>query len=225
MHNKTQRIFFVAAIIVSALHLVAIIFNWAALVYISKPLILIFLLQTWNYETDSMHNHGVKQWFMMGLMFSLVGDVVLMNKLFVYGILFFLGAQCCYTVTFIKLHSWQKKDSISAIFAAIYMAVFLWILLPKVGNLLIPITVYAFVIAMMLWRALSITVLKKPSAYLLASGSILFVVSDSCIAINKFITPVPYDRLVIMSTYLIAQILLCFATIQLTAGIDHKSQK
>lgn len=217
MYNKTQRIFFLAAIIFSALHLIAIIYNWAPVVYITKPLIIIFLIQTWNYQADSTHNAGIKQWFMMGLMFSLVGDVVLMNKLFVYGILFFLGAQCCYTVTFIKLYSWRKKDIVSAIFAAMYMTVFLWILLPKVGNLLIPITVYAFVISMMLWRALSITALKNTAAYFLASGSVLFVVSDSCIAINKFIAPVPYDRLVIMSTYLIAQILLCFSTIQLTS--------
>ncbi|BBM83637.1 hypothetical protein UABAM_01990 [Candidatus Uabimicrobium amorphum] len=213
------------AIIVSALHLIAIACKWASVIYISKPLIVVFLLQVWNYQADSSSNQHIKQWFMMGLMFSLVGDVVLMNKQFVYGILFFLGAQCCYTVTFTKLYPWRTKDIIPAIPAATYMAFLLWVLLPKVGNLLIPITIYAFVISMMLWRALCITALKNMLAYLLACGSILFVVSDSCIAIDKFIHPIPYHRIVIMSTYIAAQVLLCFATIKLTQTDQLKTAK
>ena len=39
-------------------------------------------------------------------------------------------------------------------------------------------------------------------------GSLLFVISDSAIAIDKFYRPIPYDDLVIMGTYIGAQALI-----------------
>jgi uncharacterized membrane protein YhhN len=39
-------------------------------------------------------------------------------------------------------------------------------------------------------------------------GSLLFVISDSVIAINKFFQPIPFDGIIVMSTYMAAQFLI-----------------
>jgi uncharacterized membrane protein YhhN len=46
------------------------------------------------------------------------------------------------------------------------------------------------------------------SFYLVFSGAVIFLLSDSIIAINKFMVSVFYDRLLIISTYMIAQFLI-----------------
>jgi uncharacterized membrane protein YhhN len=43
---------------------------------------------------------------------------------------------------------------------------------------------------------------------LVFSGAVLFVLSDSCIAINLFYKPFELARITIMLTYIIAQILI-----------------
>jgi uncharacterized membrane protein YhhN len=49
---------------------------------------------------------------------------------------------------------------------------------------------------------------KKKSFWLVLAGAILFVISDSAIAINKFSYKFEYSGLVIMSTYIVAQYLI-----------------
>jgi uncharacterized membrane protein YhhN len=40
------------------------------------------------------------------------------------------------------------------------------------------------------------------------AGSVLFVISDTLIALDKFLTPIQNDRLLIMPTYMAAQFLI-----------------
>jgi uncharacterized membrane protein YhhN len=46
------------------------------------------------------------------------------------------------------------------------------------------------------------------SFFLVFAGSVLFVISDSLIALDKFLTSIPHDRLLVMSTYISAQFLI-----------------
>jgi uncharacterized membrane protein YhhN len=39
-------------------------------------------------------------------------------------------------------------------------------------------------------------------------GSILFVLSDSALAVNKFVRALPLEGLMVMSTYIVAQLLI-----------------
>jgi uncharacterized membrane protein YhhN len=49
---------------------------------------------------------------------------------------------------------------------------------------------------------------KKKSFWLVLAGAILFVISDSAIAINKFSYHFEYSGIVIMSAYIVAQYLI-----------------
>jgi len=46
------------------------------------------------------------------------------------------------------------------------------------------------------------------SFFLVFTGSVLFVISDSLIAIDKFLNSIPHDRFWVMSTYISAQLLI-----------------
>jgi uncharacterized membrane protein YhhN len=43
---------------------------------------------------------------------------------------------------------------------------------------------------------------------LVFTGSLLFVCSDTMIALNRFILPLPYEGLLVMSSYIAAQYLI-----------------
>ena len=51
-------------------------------------------------------------------------------------------------------------------------------------------------------------VVSSLSFLMVFCGSILFVISDSLMALDKFLIPIPNDRLFVMSTYIAAQFLI-----------------
>jgi len=83
------------------------------------------------------------------------------------------------------------------------------VLFPHLGNLQIPVMVYALVITLMSLQALfRYGYTSKPSFILVFCGAISFMISDSLLAINKFMQPLPLSGLAIMLTYLLAQYLI-----------------
>jgi uncharacterized membrane protein YhhN len=124
----------------------------------------------------------------------------------------FLIAHLAYIILFIKTSepvSWQlrikKRGMILGMLLA-YAAVLLALLLPRTGALQIPVVVYAVVLC-----AMAMTAFLRTSsgfsahALLVALGSVLFVISDSLLAVNKFVFALPYAPVWIMGTYLTAQ--------------------
>jgi uncharacterized membrane protein YhhN len=74
------------------------------------------------------------------------------------------------------------------------------------GNLKIPVVIYSLILAVMSWMALSLAVkhLDHHTFYALL-GSVLFIASDSLLAVNKFKKPFRFAHLWILSTYFLAQ--------------------
>ncbi|TNN87951.1 Lysoplasmalogenase-like protein TMEM86A [Liparis tanakae] len=80
------------------------------------------------------------------------------------------------------------------------------------------VAVYVALIGFMGWRAVAglqlandLWTWTKLSACL---GSVLFIVSDLTIAVNKFCFPVPYSRAIIMATYYAAQMLIALSVVE-----------
>jgi uncharacterized membrane protein YhhN len=149
-----------------------------------------------------------------GLLFSLAGDVLLINdsvpNYFIAGLACFLLAHICYTWLFLSLapkafSSLLKRPSyfIIVIVYALSLLVVLW---PRLGELRLPVAVYAGVISIMLLAAIAVShQLKGFTGKWILSGAILFVISDSLLALNKFLQPFPYAGVLIMLTYCLAQ--------------------
>lgn len=81
-----------------------------------------------------------------------------------------------------------------------------YFLLPHLGDLKIPVLVYAVVICSMLLATVHIYFnVNEPSNKLYVGGALLFVVSDSLLAVNKFYHPIYLSGVLIMLTYCMAQ--------------------
>jgi uncharacterized membrane protein YhhN len=150
-----------------------------------------------------------------GLAWSAVGDVLLAmidlggdaKAFFALGLGAFLIAHLCYIGFFV---SWGRRLNPLRLlpFAAWGATVFV-LVRPNLGDLTIPVIVYMLVILTMMWRAFSLTDGYGRSVSLAQTagwGALLFGLSDSLIALNKFWQPLPGAAYAIILTYWLGQI-------------------
>ncbi|HCW07055.1 MAG TPA: lysoplasmalogenase, partial [Cytophagales bacterium] len=77
------------------------------------------------------------------------------------------------------------------------------ILYPTLGELRIPVIIYAFTLMVMVLRATyRYGFTSKQSFWNVTTGALLFMISDSLLAINKFFQPTPYSGILIMVSYM-----------------------
>lgn len=185
---------------------------WLWLHYIGKPLAtlsILWLARSAQPAVDTRYRRAV----LAGLVLSLVGDVCLMlpGDRFVPGLVAFLLAHVCYIVAFAPGSSGKARVLAFLVVAAI-AAGNLAGLLPRVDAALkIPVLAYVAVLATMaafaLARAWTPTVARAlpRSARLAAVGAVLFMVSDSLLAWDRFAGGVPAPALLVLGTYYAAQ--------------------
>lgn len=153
-----------------------------------KPLPILALLGWLHDAPPSDYRH----WISLGLIFSLVGDVLLAwpGDLFIFGLGAFLLAHLAYLKAYFS--DCRRLAILPLLLALAVAAILLSILISHgLGDLLIAVVVYALVISAMLWRALARlgSNVHQRSALLAAAGAVLFVFSDTLIAINRFVLP------------------------------------
>ena len=89
-----------------------------------------------------------------------------------------------------------------ALFGAL-VYVWLW---PGLGGRRVPVLVYLVVICTMGWQALARWRTRRdPSGTLAAVGALLFIASDTALAVNRFGRPFAAAPLVVLTTYFAAQ--------------------
>jgi uncharacterized membrane protein YhhN len=165
-------------------------------------------------DTPSAHRTYARA-ILLGMAFSCIGDIFLMLPfdVFVPGLIAFLLAHLCYIVAFRAGFRAGRglgaAGALLAVFAGINLAG-LWPLLPN--DLRIPVVVYVAVLALMatlaLARAWSRTSTAEPAlqgARWAAIGAVLFVVSDSVLAWDRFGGGLPAASLCVLATYYAAQ--------------------
>ena len=176
-------------------------------VYIFKPLTMVFILliATLGQTTLPFYKHAI----ITGLVFSLAGDVFLMLPAdrFVAGLVAFLMAHLFYIAAF--------ASEISALIwwplvpVVIYGIVIYTILAPSLGKLKLPVLAYIVVIMIMAWLAWERWGQTGSSGALLASvGAVLFVISDTILALNRFRGAFKLARVLKLTTYFAAQWLI-----------------
>ena len=187
--------------------------DWQIAEYIFKPLLMISL---GAYFVNSTILRGVRQnqFVLAAIVFSLLGDVFLMFEgYFIQGLGAFLVAHVFYILAFRPEASrfFSKKALLlPALLVIIYGAILLGIVLPNVGSALkLPITVYSLTILTMVLMTLHrFGQVPSDSFWYVIIGATLFVLSDSMIAVSRFVTPFPLAGLLIMLTYGIGQYLI-----------------
>tara|TARA_R110002051_G_scaffold79146_1_gene142853 strand:+ start:917 stop:1609 length:693 start_codon:yes stop_codon:yes gene_type:complete len=192
---------------------------------ISKPLILLTLIFYFLQNRVGMEQRPAR-YALMALVFSLMGDVFLLfDKIselyFILGLGSFLLAHVCYAFTF-YLQRFSKIRSdfwVTTLLFLSYGSVLFIILQPYLGSLKIPVALYIIAILIMVITAYSRKGNVKVSSFLLVFiGAISFIISDSLLAINKFLIPLPYSNFLVMGTYALAQYLIVRGLIKYTDG-------
>lgn len=183
------------------------------LVALTKPTLLISLIAFYLQKGFKVLLYPQKL-FVFGMIFSLIGDVLLIdNSYFLYGLGAFLIAQLAYTFAFYRSvynqKGWIQTKPIRAVPVLVFTVIMIYVLKTSAGELLPAIVVYAVVISLMLIAALNRKgIAQNDSVNWVIYGAILFVLSDSILAINKFHTSFELANTLVMATYGAAQYLL-----------------
>ncbi|OAB29783.1 Uncharacterized membrane protein YhhN [Flavobacterium fryxellicola] len=206
----------------SLVYLLLILLGQEDYAWFLKPFLLPFLLL-------AVYTHErfvTKKILLIALTLSWIGDIILMfadqGKLyFIAGLLAFLLSHIFYILLFSKqLKIYLKKSKIiywvGVTAIAFYLIVLLLLLLPSLGDLKIPVFIYALTISIMLLFALKgFLNWQKPANIYILIGAIIFVASDSILSFDKFYAPLQYSSFLIMTTYLIAQYLIVVGILKL----------
>jgi uncharacterized membrane protein YhhN len=184
--------------------------------FIAKPGVMIVLL-VWLWLVSRFQ--GALIWFALGLLFSLAGDVFLMlpRERFIPGLISFLLAHAAYVVGFTRSSPVLNPIAlvpavlVAAVSVQMYRRIAAGLQSSGYAKLKVPVLVYTLVISLMLFAAL-LTLLRLDwsleTALLVSAGALLFYISDGILAWNKFIHPLRYGKLTIITTYHIGQILI-----------------
>lgn len=183
--------------------------------YISKPLIVITLAGYFLSQTNG-DSSSLKKWILLALFFSWVGDVLLMfqqkDKLFfLLGLSAFLIAHIFYIIFFhwVRINENVKGNAWLLLIVVIYYAALITLLSPFLGDMKLPVRIYGIVISFMLMLAMHMLSIKNRSAgRWMMAGALLFVISDSVLAINRFYQSFEIASAVIMLTYGLAQLFI-----------------
>jgi len=184
---------------------------------ICKPMIMI-MLGIYYWLNASNHRSPI---VLLAILFSLVGDVALMFEAFyalsfIVGLIAFLVAHIFYILAYRHHQREQITDALQGIqkirfaFPVVLAGTGLVVILyPTLGPLKFPVMVYALVLVLMVLNGLfRYGRTNSKSFWMVFGGAILFMISDSLLAINKFLVPITQSGFFIMGTYIAAQYLL-----------------
>ena len=225
--NIWQTLFFIDA----ALNLYAEAIQNIPLIYITKPLLMILLGIHFYFNKSGDNSYG--RFILIGLVFSFLGDTFLMfretgarsQQFFLLGLGSFLITQLLYFVAFLKYANGtgfiRKKPWIALLFLAFLVGNSLFLLPDLPTAFKIPVLVYSTVITLMVLSCTNLYQIIPTSIFtVLIIGVLLFMCSDTLIGLSQFKKDavfIPFPRLAIMSTYILAQWLIVKGSIALLA--------
>ena len=180
---------------------------------ITKPAIVSSLIIYFLIASSSL-NKSIRNLMVLALIGSLIGDILLLfvhksSNFFIAGLVAFLIAHIMYSIVFLKHLDPLKKPYMFIGLLLTYSSVLFYILKDGLGEMLIPVVIYiAAILTMATTAFLRKGDLKKASYLWVFLGAIIFMLSDSIIAIDKFHKPFALSGVSIMLTYSIAQYLI-----------------
>lgn len=165
----------------------------------------------------------------VALIFAFLGDFFLLEiwdepNFFLLGLGSFLIMQGLYISIFWQLKRGQKglveSNLVWLLPPVVGLLPLFVVVLPRVSpELIVPIIFYALSLLLTMLTALNLQNQKRKHAVQkILWGSIAFAVSDTLIAINKFVTTVPYASFLIMLTYILAQGFIITGILQATSA-------
>lgn len=211
--------------IAAVLNLLSGFSDSAMLDYASKPFLLSSLIL--------VYVSVIKPWsifsgyFIAGLACSMAGDILLMllptagAQFFIYGLLAFLCAHISYILAFSTYarqqgaHYLKQAPWVLVPFLLFFVGITWW-WKDELGALKIPVIAYSAVITSMGIAAVNLRLVMTKVRYRgLVAGALLFILSDTLIAIGKFKAVLPGGHIWVMLTYISAQALIVWSALEM----------
>lgn len=172
--------------------------------YVLKPLTTLLILgAAW---TAPGADPQYRLLIVAGLLLSTCGDAALTrsgNVAFLAGLGSFLLAHLLFVAAF-ALQGFNAPPPWIALPLVVALAFFAW-LLPRTGPLRVPVLVYgATIVAMCAMAAARHDARGDVSGLLAVIGALVFMASDSALAVRQFHGAYPRAQLLILSTYWVA---------------------
>lgn len=143
----------------------------------------------------------------IALMICAIGDYTL--QWFIIGLSSFLIGHLFYIRAFLKTKNANVPYFIKLAFVLYGGLMMFWIggsvLLSGENVLAVAVVIYMLVILIMGWTSF------RTSSKFTIAGAVLFILSDTILAINKFVFSVPLSHQLIMLTYYGAQLLMALS--------------
>jgi uncharacterized membrane protein YhhN len=187
---------------------------WQRVEYVCKPATLAALVVAAATLDPAAGADARRNWFVVALVFSLAGDVLLMlpREQFVGGLVAFLVGHLCYIAGFWTDGPTATAFVGSAVGVTLAIGILARRILPAVRPsepaLVGPVAGYMVVIGVMVATAIAV---GNPLA---AAGAVLFAGSDSMIARDRFVGEFPGAGVCIMVTYHLGQALLVLSLLR-----------
>jgi len=185
--------------------------NRKRLLLVTKPLTtaLLFGVVGWPHNMFSQLITG-------GILLSLVGDAALLSdssQAFMLGLGSFLLAHVLYIVAFISVGQATASVAFYGIGVLLMTLLLLRRLWAGAGSMRAPVCVYGVAIATMVITAFSTNsgTLSAVSGRLASIGALLFFISDSTLALNKFHRPIRHSAIVTLGVYWVGQLGIALA--------------
>lgn len=206
-------IFLVALVIVSVFNIVGNLKVKRKIVFVSKPLLVPCIIGFYIISTSSI------AWLIIiALLFGLGGDVFLLwkktsSKAVLLGLLSFMIGHIAYIIAFGSsmrwFSAWQWWFAILILPYLLFAGGIYRMLRAGLEKMKVPAIVYMVVLLTMSYFALARMVALSGLAWLVFTGSILFVISDSVLSIEQFKKHDEiYHHTIVMATYIVAQLLI-----------------
>ncbi|OHD69253.1 MAG: hypothetical protein A2W19_15780 [Spirochaetes bacterium RBG_16_49_21] len=149
------------------------------------------------------------------LILSLIADTVMMIievNLVLYGIIYFMSAHIMYSAAFSMDYSFKAWNIIVAVILLVALFFIFMRIKGKTAGLDIPVLIYAIVIFVMLFFAVSSANhgVGQKSAFIL-TGAVLFVLSDLALAYFTFIRPYKHESVIAWALYAPGQLLIALS--------------
>lgn len=177
------------------------------LVFKVIPMLLIIILAA------TQKNLDIKKYqllIVIGLVFCMVGDYTL--QWFLFGLTSFLIGHIFYIFAFSSTNERQVPTWAKIVLLVYGASMAVWIVgtVFSSGDVVLGFAVIAYisVILTMGWTAI------KTGSTFATIGALLFIASDSYLAVDKFVMPLPFSHEFIMLTYYSAQILIALSILQ-----------
>ncbi len=198
-------------------------FGTFRVMYFAKPATLAFL-SMWVFLITGWQ--GEMLFYGVGLLFCLLGDVLLMlrSRFFIPGLFSFLVGQIWYMVAIHQTPlpgDWYAYFGSGVILLIAFFPVFEIVRTIRRRNgpksLITAVVLYSLVEGILLISA-SLTFYKSTwyieHALILTVGAALFVISDVMLGFDRYVRPVPHGRTLVHFTYHLAQGMIAFAAVK-----------